>query len=246
MSTIDLKFESDGQLAHLTINNCPRQNAMTIAMWQQFSKLLPQVISAKALLITGSGDNFCSGADVTELKTLYGDQRKTVVFHNSMQAALNDIRNLEIPTIAHIKGNCYGAAVAIAMACDLRFAEDDAKFSIPPAKLGLLYPQADLQQLVKLIGPALAKQLLFTGEVITAEKATNIKLINATQAIDNTLKIIENIINNSSLSIFALKQMVDGRIDDPNTTFEQAFQSSDFAEGLAAFAQKRKPDFANK
>jgi len=238
LSTIDLKFENNGQLAHLTINNRQRQNAITIAMWQEFSELLPQVISAKALLITGSGANFCAGADINELKTLYGDQKKTAVFHNSMQTALNDIRNLAIPTIAHIKGNCYGAAVAIAMACDLRFAETNAKFSIPPAKLGLLYPQADLQQLVQLIGTATAKQLLFTGEVITAETTAKINLINTVQDIDITSKIIAKIINNSPRSIAAIKQMIDGRLDDPDAAFEQAFQSSDFAEGLAAFAAK--------
>ena len=75
MSTIDLKFENNGQLAHLTINNRQRQNAITIAMWQEFSELLPQVISAKALLITGSGANFCAGADINELKTEWHKMR---------------------------------------------------------------------------------------------------------------------------------------------------------------------------
>ncbi|MCF6293289.1 MAG: enoyl-CoA hydratase/isomerase family protein [Robiginitomaculum sp.] len=246
MSEIQLTFEQDGQLARLTINNTLRQNAISIAMWQDFSELLPQVKSARALLITGYGGNFCAGADINELKTLHGKAKKTAEFHSEMQAALTCIRTIKIPTIAHIDGNCYGAGMAIAMACDLRFADVNAKFSIPPAKLGLLYPQADLQQLVGLIGTAAAKQLLFTGEVITAETAAKINLINNTQLLDTTIKIIVNIINNSPRSITALKQMIDGRLDDPDAAFKQAFQSSDFTEGLAAFAQKRKPDFANK
>jgi len=243
LSTIELTFEQDGQLARLSINNPLRQNAISIAMWCSISQLLPQVKSARALLITGYGENFCAGADINELKTLHGSPKKTAEFHNKMQAALTDIRNLKIPTIAHAQGNCYGAGMAIAMACDLRFADVNAKFSIPPAKLGLLYPQADLQQLVELIGSAMAKQLLFTGEVINAETAVQINLINTAQDIDITIKTIVKIINNSPRSVTALKQMIDGRIDDPNAAFEQAFQSSDFTEGLAAFTQKRKPKF---
>ena len=97
-----------------------------------------------------------------------------------MRAALDALRDLPIPTIASIEGPCYGAGVALAMACDLRIAGRGARFAITPAKIGISYPQEDVHRLVALVGPGQAARLLFTAETIDGAEAERIGLVEST------------------------------------------------------------------
>ncbi|PHR62961.1 MAG: enoyl-CoA hydratase [Robiginitomaculum sp.] len=244
MSTIGLTFEHDGKLGRITIDNPTRRNAMTAQMWAELPDFLREAKGARVLLIEGTGQHFCAGADIHEMGKLCGDPAATTAFREQMQQALRALCEFAAPTIASIRGTCYGAGLAIAMACDLRFATKDAKFSVPPAKLGLLYPKEDIARLVALVGPAKAKQVLFTGEVIPAKTAARSGLINQVQNEEQTKALVEAIMGNSANSIALLKQLVDGNLADPDRAFEQCFDQNDFAEGLAAFAAHRAPDYS--
>ncbi len=244
MSAIGLTFEHDGKLGRIIIDNPARRNAMTTQMWAELPALLHEAKDVRVLLIEGAGEHFCAGADIHEMGELRGNPAATTAFRKHMQRALQTLSQFTAPTIAHIRGTCYGAGLAIAMACDLRFASEDAKFSVPPAKLGLLYPKDDIAHLVDLVGPAKAKHYLFTGEVIPAKAAAQSGLINAIQYEEQTKALVETILGNSASSIALLKQLVDGKLADPDQAFDQCFDQKDFAEGLAAFAARRAPDYS--
>jgi enoyl-CoA hydratase/carnithine racemase len=244
LSRFRLTFEQDGALARLALDNTGRRNAISMDMWRELPGLLQQANTANTLLLIGEGGHFSAGADIHEMGKLQGKPTAASSFRETMQKALAALRDYPHPSIAHIQGHCFGAGVALAMACDLRFAESHAKFSIPPAKLGLLYPESDIAHLVSLVGPALAKQWLFSGEVFSAANAARHGLINAEQSMAETLGLITAINANSPTSIASLKQLVDGRLLDPDAAFDRCFGENDFAEGLAAFAQKRRPRYS--
>jgi enoyl-CoA hydratase/carnithine racemase len=125
-------------------------------------------------------------------------------FREEMRAALDRLRALAIPTIALIEGHCYGAGVALAMACDLRIAAPGALFAITPAKIGISYPQEDVHRLVALVGPGQAARLLFGGQAMDCEEAKRVGLVEAHMPGEEAL--IEAICGNAPDSLAALKQ----------------------------------------
>jgi enoyl-CoA hydratase/carnithine racemase len=161
---------------------------------------------------------------------------------------------LAIPTIAVIRGACTGGGCGLALACDLRLAADDSFFAIPPARLGLVYALDDTRRLVDLVGPARAKEILFTGRRIAAREALDLGLVNevvpAADLEARALELAAVIAGNAGNSIAAAKHVVnlimDGtRAETPATRamFDEAFNSAEFAEGARAFLEKRAPRF---
>ena len=132
----------------------------------------------RLLVVTGAGDAFCAGADLGDFAAMRGDEAAVARFREDMRAALDALRALAIPTIAVIEGPCYGAGVALAMACDIRMARLGARFAITPAKIGIAFPQEDVHRLVALVGPGQAARLLFTAETIDGDEAKRIGLVD--------------------------------------------------------------------
>ncbi|VAV98096.1 Enoyl-CoA hydratase [hydrothermal vent metagenome] len=244
MSKLRLHLAQDGTTGRLEISNPSRRNAMTRAMWRDLPDLLQQAAHVRVLLLCGEGAHFCAGADIDEMGKLLENPDETSVFRAEMQNALSCLSQFRAPTIAHITGSCYGAGLALAMACDLRFADASATFCLPPAQLGLLYPKDDIRRLVALVGVGIAKQLLFSAEVISAQQAAQLRLINHVQPQSQTMKTIEQIAQNSTHSIADLKRLIDGNLPDADQAFDVAFQAKDFAIGISAFADKRRPDYS--
>ena len=119
---------------------------------------------ARLLVVTGDGGAFCAGADLADFAAMRGDERRSRASATTMRAALDALRDLADPDASPlIEGACYGAGVALAMACDLRIAAAGARFAITPAKIGISYPQEDVHRLVALVGPGQAARLLFTA-----------------------------------------------------------------------------------
>jgi enoyl-CoA hydratase/carnithine racemase len=199
----------------------------------------------RILVVRGSGEHFCAGADITELTNGPGGEYARINW-----AAEEALANFPGPTIAVIRGNCVGGGVSIATACDLRISSDDAVFGITPSKLGIVYPTNALERAVRVIGGSAAKHLMFTGELIDAPRALRIGLIDellTVATLDTRVdELVAVLLERSSLTQVATKAMIDEVVRDgkvkPKTTLHwetEMDKSGEVREGVAAFLAKR-------
>ncbi len=157
-----IRLDADGGIAWLRLDRPQARNALAMADWEDLAQYAEEVrrSEARLLIVVGEGNCFCAGADLGEFGELQASEAARRRFRTSMRAALDGLAGLPIPTIASIEGACYGAGVALAMACDIRFAAPEARFAITPARIGIGYPQEDVHRLVSLVGPGEAARLL--------------------------------------------------------------------------------------
>lgn len=195
----------DDGLARLTLNRPERRNAIPAAEWNTLTGHIDAVRSARALIVTGADGAFCAGADLADFPMMLDDAAR---FRLAMRGVLDALRGLLIPTVALIDGACYGAGVALAMACDLRLAAPDAPFAITPAKIGISYPQEDVHRLVELIGPGQAARLLFTGLSIDGAEAARIGLVDMAAPLAEREAVVEAILANGPESLATLKRAI--------------------------------------
>jgi len=202
------RLDQDGEIARLTLDRPEARNAIPLAGWDALAARLDEVAdsSARALVVTGAGGAFCAGADLKDFPALNRDAALRTRFRTSMRAALDRLAGLAVPAIARIDGACYGAGVALAMACDIRFASETARFAITPAKLGISYPQEDVHRLVALVGPGHAARLLLTATSIDAAEAARIGLVELVGA--DEAPLLDAILANAPESLTALKQAI--------------------------------------
>ncbi|WP_156678377.1 enoyl-CoA hydratase/isomerase family protein [Sphingomonas profundi] len=241
---------TDGRVARLTLNRPAARNAIPQAGWAALTARLGEIGAARVLILDAAGSAFCAGADLTDLARLAGDAGAAGRFRATMGAATAAIRALPIPVIAAIDGGCFGAGVALAMACDIRIAGRGAGFAIPPARLGITYPFGDVARLVALVGPGQAARLLHGGGTIDADEAARIGLVE--QAVEHAgeaaAALAQAIAANAPASVAALKGMIAraGEAGDAVTDalFDDSFAGPAFAEGIAAMQGRRRPDFA--
>ncbi|MET7395240.1 enoyl-CoA hydratase-related protein [Dactylosporangium sp. NPDC005572] len=228
---VSLVVRHDGPVATIVITNPAKRNAMTADMWRALPPLLDGLRddpAVKVVVLTGAGGTFCAGADITEAAPLARDGDDSLAVR--AERALADFPK---PTIARIEGFCVGGGCQLAVACDLRFATEDSRFGVTPAKLGIVYPPSTTRRLAALVGPARAKLLLYTAELIDAPTALAFGLIDG---IGNADRVAATIAQRSQLTVHAAKAVLAGR-DAP----EQ--DEKELAEGIAAFGERRAPDF---
>ncbi|RIV30238.1 enoyl-CoA hydratase/isomerase family protein [Micromonospora radicis] len=242
-----LVVEVSGAVATVVIRNPSRRNAMTLAMWQQLPVLLDRLEAdpaVRALVLTGADNTFCAGADLGDLDELLstGDAGVAVAAEERLAAFAK-------PTVAAVRGACVGGGCQLAVACDLRIAADDARFGVPPARLGLVYPAPTTRRLARLVGPAAAKHLLFTSELVDAARALRIGLVDEVLPDADLAARIDRltamIAERSQLSVAAAKEIVDGRADDDRLAWwhGQLQASGEAREGVSAFHERRPPRF---
>jgi enoyl-CoA hydratase/carnithine racemase len=208
MSGAMFQLDFDDSVARLTLNRPEARNAIPAAGWGKLGDAIAQVEAgdARLLVVTGADRTFCAGADLADFQAMQGDEAAAGRFRTEMRAGLDAVRNLPIPTIARIEGYCYGAGVALAMACDLRLAHPRAQFAITPAKLGISYPQEDVHRLVELVRPGQAARMLLSATPLRAEEAKEIGLVDADLAHETAL--IAAILANDPASLAMLKQAI--------------------------------------
>jgi 3-hydroxypropionyl-coenzyme A dehydratase len=181
MSTMKyIQLEPQGDIAILRINRPEALNAMNLDVISELSKMIDIVAadeSIKALVITGAGErSFCAGADISYMVNI--DPMQAEKYATSAQDVINKIDRLEKPVIAAVNGFALGGGCELAMACDIRIASSNAKIGQPEVTIGIPPGWGGTQRLMRLVGPAKAKELIFTGKMITAEEAYPIGLVN--------------------------------------------------------------------
>ncbi|MEU2021573.1 enoyl-CoA hydratase-related protein [Streptomyces sp. NPDC016469] len=234
---------ADG-VATVVISNPAKRNAMTAAMWEALPVLLDKLAadpSVGALVLTGAGDTFCAGADISSLRDPGRDPQSLAV------AAEEALAAFPLPTLAAVRGYCVGGGSQLAAACDLRFAAEGALFGVTPAKLGIVYPASSTRRLVALTGPATAKHLLFSGELIDTGRALRTGLVDEVLPADGlderVAAYVRTLVSRSRLTQAAAKEFAAGREDRDAHWAAQARGSGDTAEGVAAFLERRAPRF---
>jgi enoyl-CoA hydratase/carnithine racemase len=249
---VHLKLETAGAVATLTIDRPAKRNAMNFEMWSAIPGLLDQAKDARVLLIQG-GEHFSAGADISEFQSLRSGADGATRYSGTVHAAERAIAEFPRPTVAVINGFCIGGGCEIALACDIRIAADDARFGITPAKLGIVYNFTSTKQLVNAVGPAWAKQILFTADIIDAPTALRIGLVNELHPADELAgrakELAQTIVSRSQVSQHGAKTIIgkiaDGQHEDDEVRAldHEAVHSADYAEGVAAFLEKRPPQF---
>ena len=173
--------EQDGPIATVVFNRPKMRNAISLAMWSEIAMVTERLSkddSVRAVVYRGAGtDAFASGADISEFRQHRKDTATALAYGVETEAAYTAVRLCPKPTVAMIFGFCMGGAMAIAMACDLRFAAGGSRFGIPAARLGIIYGLDAVHQLVDLVGPAYAKDILYSARAVEAPEALRIGLI---------------------------------------------------------------------
>ncbi|GAA1585787.1 MULTISPECIES: enoyl-CoA hydratase/isomerase family protein [Streptomyces] len=233
----------DDGVATVVISHPAKRNAMTAAMWRALPELLDALSADRAvrvLVLTGAGPTFCAGADISSLAGKEDPQALAVVAEEALAA-------FPKPTIAAVRGFCVGGGSQLAAACDLRFAEEGSSFGVTPARLGIVYPASSTRRLVSLVGPATAKYLLYSAELIGAEHALRAgfldELLPAGQLEGRVAEFARILTTRSQLTQAAAKEFADGRSDRAAHWAAEAAASGDTAEGVAAFLERRTPAF---
>ncbi|MFE2045237.1 enoyl-CoA hydratase/isomerase family protein [Streptomyces sp. NPDC059477] len=231
-------------VATVVIHHPARRNAMTAAMWRALPPLLGTLAAdpaVRALVLTGEGGTFCAGADITGLLDAPDEARELAVAAEEALAAFPK------PTLAAIRGHCVGGGAQLAAACDLRFAREGALFGVTPAKLGIVYRASSTRRLVALVGPATAKYLLFSGELIDADRALRTGLVDEVLPDGELGKRVAEftriLASRSLLTQAAAKEFANGRTDRDAHWEEQSRGSGDLAEGVTAFLERRAARF---
>ncbi|MEW1724622.1 enoyl-CoA hydratase/isomerase family protein [Streptomyces sp. NPDC093109] len=236
---------TDG-IATVVIHHPAKRNAMTVPMWRELPALLGRLAAdpaVRVLVLTGAGDTFCAGADIASLRGPDSREDPPALAVRAEEALAAFPR----PTIAAVRGYCVGGGCQLAAACDLRFTEEGARFGVTPARLGIVYPEPSTRRLVSLVGPATAKYLLFSAELIDAERALRTGLVDEVLPageLDKRVPEFARVLGTrSALTQEAAKEFVAGRTDRGAYWAERARAGGDTAEGVAAFLEGRAPVF---
>ncbi|QKW10227.1 enoyl-CoA hydratase/isomerase family protein [Streptomyces sp. NA04227] len=234
-------------VATVVIHHPAKRNAMTAGMWASLPSLLDQLAAddtVRALVLTGEGETFCAGADIS---TLRGEDGSPADAQHLAVRAEEALAHFPKPTLAAIRGYCVGGGSQLAAACDLRFCEDGSLFGVTPAKLGIVYPASSTARLVSLVGPAAAKYLLFSGELVDSARALRTGLVDevlpAGELDKRVAEFTRTLTSRSLLTQSAAKEYAAGRIDRVDHWSAEVASSSEAAEGISAFLERRAPRF---
>ncbi|MDF2035841.1 enoyl-CoA hydratase/isomerase family protein [Bacillus sp. CMF12] len=251
-------LEKAGEIAYVCFNRPEKRNALSYDIWTKIPDLIAECESdstVKVIILKGTGSAaFSAGADISEFKTLRYTAEGAEKYNEATMVAEKAIMKSSKPTIAMIQGFCVGGGCEIAVACDFRFSDENGKFGITPAKLGLVYNTPGTKNVVDLVGPAKAKDILFTGRLLDAEEAYRIGLIDriipAVSIKEETLAYAELICKNAQQSVRGSKKIINDVLsgaeeDSPEAAklVIESFLSDDYKEGVHSFLEKRKPNF---
>jgi enoyl-CoA hydratase len=258
----DILVEHEGPIATVVFNRPATRNAISLAMWTEIARVtegLDQDDSVRAIVYRGAGTvAFASGADISEFREQRQDTESAFRYNAQTAAAYIAIRECAKPTIAMIFGFCMGGAMAVAMACDLRFAAEGSRFGIPAARLSIIYGADSVGQLVDLVGPAYAKDILYSARTVEDQEALAMgfiqRLVPAADLERYTYDYLRRVCDNAPLSVRGAKVTIEsylhGLTDERRKKLKElaieATESEDYKEGTRAFLEKRAPRFQGR
>jgi enoyl-CoA hydratase len=260
MTYENIIFEIEKNIATITINRPKSLNALNTDVLKEMYNALEEVEAhpeIRVLILTGSGEKaFVAGADITELAELKTLEAKFFVANG--HKTMSKLQEIPIPVIAAVNGFALGGGLELALSCDFIYASDNAKFGLPEITLGLIPGFGGTQRLARIIGKNQAKELIFTGKMLSAEEAGQMGFVNKVfsleELMDQTLKTARAIASKGSVSLNMAKQTINQGLDVDLATgckmeidaFAICIASEDAKEGTHAFLEKRKPEFTGE
>jgi enoyl-CoA hydratase/carnithine racemase len=254
-----VKRDIDDRIVTLELHNPDKRNALTpdmiVAIREELADLEGRD-DVRVVVLTGSGDDsFCSGFDIAG----FSDEPIESV-ESSFRKTMARLTDSEYPVVARINGDVVGGGFELACACDLRVATDEARFGITPAKLGILYSSEGIQRFYDLLGPTYTKEFLFTADLVSADRAARMGLLNRVVAHDEldaeTDDFAGTIASNAPLAVSGMKEIVNMLAPTGDLTPEQrgradklqqeAYESDDHEEAKQAFTEGRDPEFEGR
>ena len=251
-------LEKQGEIAVMVLNRPEKLNALNHEVWATIPSLVAEVSAdpgLKVLIVRGATPKaFASGADIAEFPKVHANAQSARAYHHDIHAAYDALNSMEKPSIAMISGYCFGGGCALALCCDMRYADTTARFCIPPAKLGIAYSLKETKRLADLVGPSKAKEMLMGAKVIEAEEAVTVglatRLFEPEELERGTYGFAEELCRLSQFTIRAVSATVrainaGAQEADPalQARIMGGFEGEDYLEGRAAFLEKRKPKF---
>jgi enoyl-CoA hydratase len=254
-----VKVQREDGVAVLTIDRQEKLNALDRQVVEEIGQALLELEAERprAIVVTGAGERaFIAGADIRAMSVM--DPIEAKQFSEIGHAAMALLDRSPVPTIAAVNGFALGGGCEVALACDVRIAAENATFGFPEVGLGILPGMGGTQRLPRLVGPALAKELIFTGRRIGAEEAREIGLVNRVvgqgEALDAAMELAAEISANGPLAVRHAKAATNRALDVDLVSgleyeadqFALLFATEDAREGMNAFGEKRKPKFEGR
>lgn len=257
MSVGTIKLHMDGPVARVIVSNPARYNAMSLAMWNALADTIDSVSACRevrVVLLRGEGNKaFVSGADISEFDAQRGNAEAVRAYDEAVDRAQSALIACSKPVVALIHGVCMGGGIGLAMSCDLRYATYDARFRMPAARMGLGYDPRGMSRLVDMVGAAAVADIFYTARLFDGTEAQRLGFVHAAfdageldAAVEKTLSMIAE---NAPLTMAAAKLAIRACLSDTvdrealQRDVQRCFDSFDYREGRAAFAEKRAPRF---
>ena len=257
MTRKHIRVEAEGPVGVLTIDLPESLNALNSQVVQELEEALHELEAdqnIQVVVLTGAGEKaFIAGGDIKEMLAL--DSQGAQEFSRNGQRLVLYLENMKKPVLAAVNGYALGGGLELALACDFIYAAEKARFGLPEVTLGVLPAFGGTQNLARSIGPARAKELIFTGRMLSAREALDWGIVNAvfpdSELLERVQETALRIARNASLAVANAKQAIVRGLDQPraegfrieNALFADLFDSADQKEGMRAFLDKRKAQF---